>query len=74
MELVRQEASVLLAALAARRLGAAELMQATLERIDAVNGTLNAIVALRPPRSCWPRRGLWMPVPGAGPCMGCRSR
>lgn len=40
-------AIALLDDLAARRLSAAELMQATLDRINTVNGTVNAIVGLR---------------------------
>jgi len=47
MTLTRQSAAQLLSDLSARRLSAAELMQATLDRIDQVNGMVNAIVALR---------------------------
>jgi len=37
----------LVAALRDKRLSAVELMAGTLDRIDAVNGTVNAIVGLR---------------------------
>ena len=47
MTLTRRSASDLLAALMDGSLGAVELMQATLDRIDAVNGSVNAIVGLR---------------------------
>ena len=47
MDLLNQDALPLSAALEAKTLSAAELMQATLDRIDAVNGPLNAIVSLR---------------------------
>ncbi|MDK3016304.1 amidase [Pseudodonghicola flavimaris] len=47
MTLTRESATRLLADLAAHRLSAAELMEATLARIDAVNPAVNAIVALR---------------------------
>jgi amidase len=40
-------AAALLADLRDRRLSAAELMQSTLDRIEAVNGRVNAVVALR---------------------------
>lgn len=43
----RRSAAALLADLSAGRLSACDLMAATLARIAAVNGTLNAIVALR---------------------------
>lgn len=49
MTLTRRSASALLADLGSGALGAAELMQATLDRIAAVNGEVNAIVALRDP-------------------------
>lgn len=49
MTLTQQPATRILADLANGQLSAAELMQATLARIDAVNGTVNAIVALRDP-------------------------
>lgn len=47
MTLTRQSATQLLSDLGSGRLSAAELMQATLTQIDQVNGTVNAIVALR---------------------------
>lgn len=47
MDLTRSSATDLLSALSAGRLSAAELMQATLDRIGQVNGTVNAIVGLR---------------------------
>ncbi len=47
MTLTRQSASRILADLAAKRLSAEELMQATLERIGEVNSKVNAIVALQ---------------------------
>jgi amidase len=47
MTLTRRSAIELLRDLDAGDLSAAELMQATLDRIGEVNGTLNAIVALR---------------------------
>lgn len=47
MTLTRQSATRILADLSAGRLTAEELMEATLARIDAVNPTVNAIVALR---------------------------
>ncbi|MDF1717905.1 MAG: amidase [Antarcticimicrobium sp.] len=46
MTLTRQSAGALLADLSARRLSAEELMRATLDRVVAVNGTVNAIVAM----------------------------
>ncbi|MGD9865397.1 MAG: amidase [Pseudodonghicola sp.] len=49
MTLTRQSATQILADLSAGRLSAAELMQATLARIEAVNPQVNAIVALRDP-------------------------
>ncbi|MCV6585013.1 MAG: amidase [Marinibacterium sp.] len=45
--LTRDPATTLSTRLQRRKLGAAELMQATLDRIDAVNGRVNAIVGLR---------------------------
>ncbi|MFC6686584.1 amidase [Jhaorihella thermophila] len=48
-ELTRKSAAELLADLSARQLSAAEMMQATLARIEAVNGAVNAVVALRDP-------------------------
>jgi len=67
MELLDWDASDLSEALAARRISAVELMQATLAQIEAVNGKVNAIVSLRDrdtllaeaqaadtsPRKCW---------------------
>lgn len=47
MDLSQTTATALLADLLARRLSASDLMRATLDRIGAVNGSLNAIVALR---------------------------
>ncbi|MEM5541985.1 amidase [Sulfitobacter sp. AS92] len=47
MDLLDWDASDLSEALAARRISAVELMQATLARIEAVNGEVNAIVSLR---------------------------
>lgn len=47
MDLSQKTATALLADLSARRVSAADLMRATLDRIAAVNGALNAIVALR---------------------------
>ena len=47
MNLLDWDASDLSEALAARRISAVELMQATLARIEAVNGKVNAIVSLR---------------------------
>lgn len=47
MDLTRSAAIDLLSALSAGRLSAVELMQATLERVVDVNGTVNAIVGLR---------------------------
>ncbi|WP_170572227.1 amidase [Ruegeria atlantica] len=49
MDLSQTTAIDLLNAIAAGRLSAEELMQATLERIASVNGSANAIVALRDP-------------------------
>ena len=46
MNLLDWDASDLSEALAARRISAVELMQATLARIEAVNGKVNAIVLL----------------------------
>ncbi len=46
-DLLWKPAAALLSDLAERRLSSAELMQATLARIEAVNGAVNAIVALR---------------------------
>lgn len=47
MDILDQDALMQSAALAAGELSAVELMQATLARIEAVNGPLNAIVSLR---------------------------
>ncbi|EEE37230.1 amidase [Rhodobacteraceae bacterium KLH11] len=47
MDLTRASAVDLLDDLSSRRISAAELMGATLDRIGAVNGSVNAIVALR---------------------------
>ncbi|WP_282120493.1 amidase [Ruegeria atlantica] len=47
MDLSQTTATALLAELSARRLSASDLMRATLDRIRSVNGSLNAIVALR---------------------------
>ncbi|WPZ23271.1 amidase [Sulfitobacter faviae] len=47
MELLNWDASELSEALAARKISAVELMQATLARIEAVNGRVNAVVSLR---------------------------
>lgn len=47
MTIPARPAAGLLVDLRDRRLGAAELMQATLDRIGAINGRVNAIVALR---------------------------
>lgn len=47
MTLTHQSAARLLSDLNSGRLSAAELMQATLDRIGEVNGSVNAIVALR---------------------------
>ncbi|MFD2741291.1 amidase [Sulfitobacter aestuarii] len=47
MDILEREALDLSAALAAREVSAAELMEATLARIAAVNGAVNAIVSLR---------------------------
>ena len=41
------DALALAAALESKKLSAADLMQATLARIEAVNGTVNAVVSLR---------------------------
>ncbi|MCG7521223.1 amidase [Ruegeria sp. Ofav3-42] len=49
MDLSQKTATALLADLSARRVSAADLMRATLDQIAAVNGPLNAIVALRDP-------------------------
>lgn len=46
MTLTRQSASAILADLSAGRLSAEDLMRATLDRVAAVNGTVNAIVAM----------------------------
>lgn len=48
MDTIRSSATTLLAQLAAGRLTASDLMAATLDRIEAVNDQVNAIVALRP--------------------------
>ena len=47
MELLDQSARAISSALAEKKLSAVELMQATLARIDAVNGAVNAVVSLR---------------------------
>ena len=47
-DLLDQSACELTRRIATRRLSAAELMEATLQRIEAVNPLHNAIVALRP--------------------------
>lgn len=49
MTLTRRPAADLLSDLARGALGAEELMQATLDRIGTVNGTVNAVVGLRDP-------------------------
>ncbi|MFU8863586.1 MAG: amidase [Rhodobacterales bacterium] len=48
-DLMNRDAVDLSAMLEAREISAVELMQATLDRIDAVNGDINAIVSLRDP-------------------------
>ncbi len=48
MNTIRSSATELQAELAAGRLTAVDLMQATLDRIEAVNDQVNAVVALRP--------------------------
>lgn len=50
--LTERSALDLSAALKRREMSAVELMQATLSRIDAVNGTVNAIVSPRDPDAC----------------------
>ena len=47
MEFLEWDALVLSKALAARELSAVEVMRATLDRIDTVNGRVNAVVSLR---------------------------
>ena len=47
MDLLDWDASDLSEALVARRISAVELMQASLARIEAVNGKVNAVVSLR---------------------------
>ena len=47
MDILEQSAQAQSAALAGREISAVELMQATLARIDAVNGAVNAVVSLR---------------------------
>jgi amidase len=47
MDVTGMEALALSAALEAGEVGAVEVMQATLDRIAAVNGTVNAVVSLR---------------------------
>ncbi|TMV06450.1 amidase [Ruegeria sediminis] len=47
MDLIRTSATDLLSAISAGRLTATELMRTTLDRIEKVNGEVNAIVALR---------------------------
>ena len=47
MSILDLDAQTLSAAIKAKKLSVAELMQATLARIDAVNGDVNAIVSLR---------------------------
>ncbi len=50
MDITQTSAVTLRAELSSGRLSTAELMRATLDRIEAVNGQVNAIVGLRPPR------------------------
>jgi amidase len=51
-ELFRLDATELVRRLTARKLSCVELMEATLQRIDALNPTFNAIVAQRPREAC----------------------
>ncbi|MGR3504985.1 MAG: amidase [Paracoccaceae bacterium] len=48
---MNRDALALSAMLEARQISAVELMQATLERINAVNGPVNAVVSLRDPET-----------------------
>ena len=48
MELTEQDATALAGMIADRSISAEELMLATLDRIEAVNGDINAIVSMRP--------------------------
>ncbi len=54
---------------------AVEVMAATLDRIAALNPTLNAIVvAARPPTSCWPRPRRPTGAGARAGCTACRWR
>jgi amidase len=50
-DLMNRDALALSSMLEAREISAVELMQATLERISAVNGPVNAVVSLRDPET-----------------------
>ncbi|GHF46981.1 amidase [Seohaeicola zhoushanensis] len=70
MNLTRRPAADLLRDLASGSLSAAELMQATLDRIDATNDTVNAVVALRDPDALMAEARAKDAGPKAGPLHG----
>ena len=51
-DLLYKSACELAAMIACKELSAVELMQASLDRIDAVNGAVNAVVSLRDRDAC----------------------
>ncbi len=73
-DLLETSACDITRALAARRLSAAELMAATLERIERLNPAHNAIVALRPREALMAEARAADAADVAGRCMGCRWR
>lgn len=69
-ELWRLGAGELAARIAARKLSPVELMRETLARIDAVNGAVNAVVALRDREALMGEARLAEAMPAAGPLHG----
>ena len=72
------DATALSERIARRELSCVELMRACLERIERCNPALNAIVSLREPTSCSPRRRSatpsWPAASAAAGCTGSRTR
>ena len=69
-DLLRRDAVDLLALLASRQLSAADLMQATLSRIAAVNPSVNALVSLRDPDDLMAEARTCDAMPRTGPLAG----
>lgn len=69
-DLLRRDAVEILALLASRQLSAADLMQATLARIAAVNGAVNALVSLCEPDDLMAEARACDATPRPGPLAG----